>query len=66
LVAHIDKHGFSHVTVRRNAARHGDFAAFDIISAGGGAGFRGGKFVFERENAAGFQLLKLGFSLFNS
>jgi hypothetical protein len=51
--------------MRRNATGHGHFATFGIISTRGGAGFGGGEFIFERENAFGLKLLELGLALFH-
>ncbi len=65
LVANVDEHGLAHVAVGGDAAGERDFTALDIISARGGAGFRGGKLVAEGENTLRLQGFELGFALFD-
>ena len=65
LVAHVNEHGFAHVAVRGDAARHGHFAAFGVVFPRVGAGFGRRELVFERVNAFGPQSGELGFALFD-
>src|SRR5262245_17514286 len=59
LVAHIDEHALAHVAMRGDAPGDSDLTAFDVIGAGGGAGFGGSELVFERVNALCTQSVEL-------
>ena len=65
LVADVNEHGFAHVAMRGDAPGQRHFAAFDVIGAGGIAGFGGRKFVLERINALGAQGGEFGLALFD-